>query len=283
MRTLAAICADVGVEILPTTATVRAGQTTARSTLQQIFEDRGEGHVIQLLRTFTETENHRARIDTFALHAISDIMVAYPSWADSGLRWFDVFDRVDIAAAQRQAKLNRGVVPQRYGVAAAIFPALQSEFAPSAPVKPNRKALAAAARAAQDAARLAHVERRLELGRKLAALRDATPNNKRFGRAVREQFDLHDSLEVAEMMRISRRYGERPEIFRKVGWRGLVELASSATSEAQRRELEARILAGERVNGAEIIRPSATIGVRTPRSASADAACRAKIPGRMLP
>ena len=76
MRELAAICADVGVEILPTTATVRAGQTTARSTLQQILENRGEGHVIQLLRTFIETENHRARIDAFALHAISDIMFA---------------------------------------------------------------------------------------------------------------------------------------------------------------------------------------------------------------
>jgi hypothetical protein len=34
----------------------------------------------------------------------------------------------------------------------------------------------------------------------------------------------------------------------------LEQLASSVTSEAQRREFEARILAGERVTGAEIIR-----------------------------
>jgi hypothetical protein len=41
---------------------------------------------------------------------------------------------------------------------------------------------------------------------------------------------------------------------RGVGWRALVELASQATSEAERHKFEARILAGERVTGAEIIR-----------------------------
>ena len=96
------------------------------------------------------------------------------------------------------------------------------------------------------------VEKKIELGRKLAALRDATPNNRRFGRAVRERFNLHDAQEVGGMMRVARLYGERPEIFRNVSWHALTELASSATSEAAK--FEARILAGERVNGAEIIR-----------------------------
>ena len=61
---LAGICADIGVEILPTTATVRVGQTTAGSTLQSILADHGEGHVIQLLRTFVETENRAALAST---------------------------------------------------------------------------------------------------------------------------------------------------------------------------------------------------------------------------
>ncbi|MCA6120150.1 hypothetical protein J6524_35745 [Bradyrhizobium sp. WSM 1738] len=114
----------MGVEILPTTATVREGQTTAQSTLQRILRDHGEGHVIQLLRTFTETETTAPALTN------SRSMQSQTSWADAGLRWFEVFDRVDIAAAQRQAKLNRGIVPQRYGIAAAIIPALHSEFAP---------------------------------------------------------------------------------------------------------------------------------------------------------
>jgi len=56
------------------------------------------------------------------------------------------------------------------------------------------------------------------------------------------------------MMRVARLYGDRPEIFGKVGWRVLEQLTSSMTSGAQRRKFEARILAGERVNGADIIR-----------------------------
>jgi hypothetical protein len=80
------------------------------------------------------------------------------------------------------------------------------------------------------------------------------PNNRKFGAAVRRQFDIADPNLVAESMRVARRYGARPEIYRNVGWRTLVELASTATSETTRRELEARILAGERINGAEVIR-----------------------------
>jgi hypothetical protein len=77
-----------GVEILPTTASVRAAQMTARATLQDILEAHGEGHLIQTLRTFVETGNRtRARIDSFGLYAVSDLMLAYPAWANSGLRW----------------------------------------------------------------------------------------------------------------------------------------------------------------------------------------------------
>ncbi|WP_334368824.1 hypothetical protein [Bradyrhizobium sp. AZCC 1578] len=111
------------------------------------------------------------------------------------------------------------------------------------------------------------VERKIELGRKLAALRDAIPGNKQFGWAVRKQFDIDDSSDVTEMMRVARLYGDRPEIFCNASWHALTELASSATSEGERRKFETRISAGERVNGAEIIRARATIGVRTPRSA----------------
>jgi hypothetical protein len=94
---LARICAGVGVEIIPIDkGTPRPGQTTAKATLRKILAERGEGHLVQLLRTFMETENNGTRIDAFALLAISDIMVAHPEWADSGLRWLDVFDRIDL-------------------------------------------------------------------------------------------------------------------------------------------------------------------------------------------
>ena len=98
------------------------------------------------------------------------------------------------------------------------------------------------------------VERRIELGRELAELHDVTPNNRRFGAIVRQRFDLHDANEVSEMMRVARVYGGRSEIYRAVGWRALVELASQATSDEERQKFEAKILAGEPTNGAELIR-----------------------------
>jgi hypothetical protein len=129
-HSLARICADVGVEIIP--VNVRApvrGQTMARATLQKILSEHGEGHLIQLLRTFLETENDTMRMNSHALLAISDIMVAHPEWADSGLRWLEVFDRIDVAEIQRQAKANRDAVPQRHGIATMVFRELSAAFA----------------------------------------------------------------------------------------------------------------------------------------------------------
>ena len=98
------------------------------------------------------------------------------------------------------------------------------------------------------------VERKIELGRQLAEIRDATPNNRRFGAIVRRQFDIHKATEASEMARVARLHGDRPEIFGNVSWHALTELASTSTPDDLRRQFEARILAGERVNGAEVIR-----------------------------
>ena len=90
------------------------------------------------------------------------------------------------------------------------------------------------------------------LDRKLVALRDVTPNNQKFGAAVRKQFGLDDPNSVTEMMRVAL-YGERPEIFRNLSWHALTELASSATSKTERRRFEVLIDAGKRVTAAQII------------------------------
>ena len=190
------------------------GQTTAGSTLRKILEGHGEGHVIQLLRNFIETENRGARIDAFALYAISDIMVAYPAWADAGLRWYEIFDAVDIAAAQRQAKLNRDVVPQRYGTL--LHRELSAAFAEKPDVAPPRKT-ARQQREELAAKKAGIVGRRIKLGHELAGLRDKTPNNVRFGAIVRQRFDLHDVNEVSEMMRVARVYSGRSEITAQSG------------------------------------------------------------------
>ncbi len=251
---LASICADLGIEIVPTTRQPGPGQTTVRRALQGILCRHGEGHVVQLLRTFTETENrNRARIDAFAMFAISDLMLAYPAWADSGLRWFEVFDGIDLSAIQRQAKANRDACPQRHGIATLLYRELSEAFAEKPDVAPPKQT-ARQRREELAAAAAKIVERKVELGRQLAELRDVTPNNRRFGAIVRRQFDVHNATEAGEMARVARLYGSRPEIYRAMGWSALVQLSSPSTPESSRLEFEVRILAGERVNGAEIVR-----------------------------
>jgi hypothetical protein len=76
-----------------------------------------------------------------------------------------------------------------------------------------------------DIAMTVRSEWKMDLGRMLAALRDTIPNNREYGAAVRKRFGLNNALEVAEMARVARRYGDRPEIFRNAGWRTWWKLA----------------------------------------------------------
>ena len=68
---------------------------------------------------------------------------------------------------------------------------------PEPPPKPSKQERIATDKRAALAARNRNVERKVDLGRKLVALRNTTPNNRKFGAAVRKEFDLHSSLEVA--------------------------------------------------------------------------------------
>jgi hypothetical protein len=106
---------------------------------------------------------------------------------------------------------------------------------------------------ANAAARTRIVEQNIALGRRLAELRDTMPSNRKFGAAVRK-LGHDDPLHVAEVMRVARRYGDKPEIYTNVSWHALTELASTSTSEDLRQQFEDRISAGERVSGTEVIR-----------------------------
>ncbi len=103
------------------------------------------------------------------------------------------------------------------------------------------------------------VARKLELGRRLAEIRDNTPSNTKFGHLARHQFDLHDPAEVAEMIRVWKSYGNRPDITKKVrNWGVLVALSSPSLPEPVRRQFETKILAGNNVTAKSIAVKAAT-------------------------
>ena len=126
---VARICANLGVEICkPHEHQPVAGKTSARATLERLYRDHGEGHLVLVLRTITETENAHIRIDTFTLQAISGLIIAHPEWVNSGLRWLEVFDRIDLSEMQTRAKFNRDVVAQRDGIATMLYQELSRAF-----------------------------------------------------------------------------------------------------------------------------------------------------------
>jgi hypothetical protein len=61
---------------------------------------------------------------------------------------------------------------------------------PEPPPKPSKQERIAADKQATAEANRRIVEQKIELGRKLAALRDTIPSNRKFGSAVRKQFGL---------------------------------------------------------------------------------------------
>jgi hypothetical protein len=132
------LCAEVGLEILPTNKAPGPGQTTAGSTLHAIYRSYGEGHLVMLLRTLLESEGNSGHVNEFTLYAISDVMVAHPEWPESGLKWLEVFDRIDLGDIREQARANRRAVPQRHGIAAALHRELSNAFDPANFRQPSR-------------------------------------------------------------------------------------------------------------------------------------------------
>ncbi len=76
-----------------------------------------------------ECENNSAHINAFTLWAISDIIAAWPEWINTGLRWLEIFDGINLADIRKQAALARDVVPQRTAIAVVLHRELEKEFA----------------------------------------------------------------------------------------------------------------------------------------------------------
>jgi len=221
----------------------------------RLFNEDSRGQIVLACRCILESEGNQ---DAFRQPFVSAVLSSVGKFADRGLELVEAFDQIDLVGILEQMRalefFYQSDVPS--ALASIVRNKLRRILSPSQPepVKaPSGKERRAADKQITAAANRKIVEQKIELGRKLAALRDTIPSNQKFGWAVRK-LGYDDPLHVAELMRVTRLYGARPEIFRNVGWRTLRELASSATSESQRKKFEALVLAGKRVSGAEIIR-----------------------------
>ena len=118
-------------------------------------------------------------------------------------------------------------------------------------------------------AQLAEVEENVTLGADLIALRNAFATSDRsFGRLARRAYNISPTM-ASQLVTVARRYGNQRSITDRLSWSALVELSAPSLPDDVRRELERRILDGERISAADISRAcwSRPIARRQPLSA----------------
>lgn len=126
MTTLAAICQELDIEIIDTTAKRGPGQTCAHNILQRVLIDEGEAHLRSVLLTIMETENNKRMLVRQVILAVSDVLRAYPTWF--GDEWLKAFDKIELAELYEQAKADREGVSMRYSIATRIIDRLRPHF-----------------------------------------------------------------------------------------------------------------------------------------------------------
>lgn len=216
--------------------------------LQKLIRYRGEQHATLVIRTVIESEGNELALIEPVISAVSDVMKRRPEWPEKGVAWIEAFDGISLlqlVETMRGLEIFREESLGTY-LAVAIESRLLKLFAeaPAPEITPPVKIPMSKARVPAILAKVA-------LGRELAAIRDRTPNNRKFGELVRAKYDLEPST-VSELMRVARRYGERKEIASNLSWRALVALSTSTVPKQARLDLEKRILAGERIGVRQI-------------------------------
>lgn len=125
---LARICEEVGVAVVPVTKQRGPMETYAVNTLVHLLRDHGEGHLRSVLMAIVETENNKRMLVAPVIWAVSDILLAHPSWF--GGDFLEAMDRIDLAEMHERAKANREAAQPRQAIATMLFDELRKDFQP---------------------------------------------------------------------------------------------------------------------------------------------------------
>ena len=224
----------------------------------RLIERRGLPHVVVSLRCICESEGNSNALISDIIGAVSDIVLSHPRWPAMGLAFVEAFDAIDLLAVRKTAKAAN-IQPLRVGVATLIAIELAKILGPSRPPKPPKPArIKLPPKPPRALTRVPEVEKNVALGMELIALRATIKSNCAFGRQVRRRFEI-DAQHSCEVMKVARAYGAKPEIYRRLSWEGLLQLASPTMPAPVRQRLEARILAGEKVVASDIVRARGTL------------------------
>lgn len=258
---LQAILDALEIELIPPTKTRRENQITAGETLRTLLAQHGPEHLTMTLRTITESAGNQLALTDPIVRAISAVMLAHPAWPDTGSRWLEAFDAINLVELYSRAKpLKHAVAGSAWMfLAGMLVDRLHPIFTVPPVVKPTKaeRDAARAQRKAEDRVRREAVQTkinagRIEIGRQLIEMK-RTAGWRSFTRAAMQRFDeLRASHQPAEYMNVAKLYADRPAIWHGQRWQVLASLASPTLPAKLRREFERRIEAGERVTAPEI-------------------------------
>lgn len=124
--TVDSLCAELGVTVVPINKQRDAMETCAASTLERIFGEHGEAHLRSVLLSIVETENNRRNLVAPVIWAVSDVLLAHPSWF--GGAWLDAMDAIDLAEMHERARANRRAAQPRQAIATMLFERLRESF-----------------------------------------------------------------------------------------------------------------------------------------------------------
>jgi hypothetical protein len=220
--------------------------------VERLIRKHGLPHITIVLRTIVESEGNENELIADVIGAISDLVRTHPRWVNLGLAFIEAFDQISLAQVRKTAKAT-GVQPLRDAIMTLVCVELEKILGPSKlPKAPKPVRIKREPKPPRSLTRIPEVEKSIALGVELLALRAAIPGNAPFGREVRQKFPDVDHLKASQAMRVAKMFSSKPAIYRSVGWRALVELASPKMSPAVRQRLEADILAGKSVTAPQI-------------------------------
>lgn len=125
---LTSICSELGIVVVPVTKQRGPMETCAVNTLEHILRDHGEGHLRSVLMAIVETTNNKRMLVAPVIWAVSDILLAHPSWF--GGDFLEAMDRIDLADMHELAKANRDAAQPRQAIATMLFDRLREQFQP---------------------------------------------------------------------------------------------------------------------------------------------------------
>jgi hypothetical protein len=125
---LASICNELGIRVVPVTKHREPMETCAVNTLVRILNDHGPEHLRSVLMSIVETENNKRMLVAPIIWAVSDILSAHPSWFSG--TFLEAMDKIDLAEMHERAKANREAAQPRQAIATMLFEELRKNFQP---------------------------------------------------------------------------------------------------------------------------------------------------------